>query len=125
MQKAKIRPIKFLETRKDTPRVLDFVDKALDQMPFSVEPFIILAQEFGTLMRRDNGFNAALQQIVDKILGGIAAICDETLKIKAFQQLLGLGDVMLLPGSQDRVQGIAQPIHRDMYLATEATTSTP
>jgi hypothetical protein len=61
VQKAKIRAIQFLKTRKDTPKMLDFVDKTFHQMAFSIEPFIIRSQDFGTLMRRDNRFDATLK----------------------------------------------------------------
>lgn len=124
MQKAQIRAIQFLKAGKDAPKMLDFVDKAFDQVALSIQPFIILPQDFRSLMRRDHRFDAAPQQILDKIRRRITAIRDQALKIEAFQKCLRLRAVVPLSSRQTHPQRIAQAIHRHMDFAAK-TAPTP
>src|SRR5215211_1920401 len=114
MQEAEIRAIQFLEPRKDAAKMLEFVDQTLHQMTFPIQPRVILTQEVGTLMRRNNRFNPSIQQIIDELLSRIAAICNQSLKLKAFQQPLSLRAIMALSGGQTQPQRIAQPIDGHM-----------
>ncbi len=96
--------------------MLDFVDKTFHQMPFTIRPSVIVPQDFGSLMGWDDGLDTVRKQIVDKILGSIATISNQALKIEPVQQSLGLGTVVALTGSQTQAQRIAQAIHRDWIL---------
>ena len=94
-------------------------------MTLSIQPLVILAQDVRPLMGRNDRFNAPLKHILDKIFSRIAPIRDQLLKVKPLQQSVGLGAVMPLSRRQNETQGIAQPIHRHMNLATEpAPTAT-
>lgn len=59
MQKAQIGTLQFLKAGEDAPKMLDLIDEALHQMVFSIQPFVMLAQDFRLLMGWDNRFNAA------------------------------------------------------------------
>lgn len=103
--------------------MLEFVNQTFNQMPLAVHPLIVLPQDFCALMGRDHGFNALLQQIMDKMFSRIATIGDQAFKINAFQQLIRPGDVMALSAYQGKPQGIAKTIHSDTNFATEATAT--
>jgi len=125
VQKAEIRLIHLVEARKDTSKMLELVDQALHQMAFPIQPAVVFAQHFGTLVRRNDRFNTALQQIVDKMGCRIASISDQSFKVKPFQQVLGLGDVVPLACGQAKTQRVPQPIHRHMDFGGEAASATP
>jgi hypothetical protein len=90
--------IQFIEVRKDAPKTLDFIDDAFDREAFRIQSSIIFTQNLGALVRRDDSFNPKLQQVSNEIGCGVATISDQSLKIKSFQQILSLGDVLLLTG---------------------------
>jgi len=125
MQKAEISTIQFVKTGKDTPKMLDFVNQAFDQMTFSVAPLIIFPQDFGPLVRGDNRLDTSRQQVFNKILRGIAAIRNQMSEIKTIQQRLGLGAVVALTGGQPPTQGIAQGIDCDMDFAAKTPATPP
>src|SRR5258708_32913736 len=100
--------------------MLDFVDITFHQMPFRIQPLVIVPQAFGSLMGWDDGLDTVRQQIVDKILGSIATISNQALKIEPVQQSLSLGTVVALTGGQTQAQRIAQAIHRHVDFATKA-----
>src|SRR5690606_19397656 len=103
--------------------MLDLIDKALDQMAFTIHPAVVFAQHFGALMRWDDRFNTAVQQIVDEMCCRVASICDQAFKIEPFEQILRLGDVVSLTRSQAKTQGVAQAIHDHMDFGGEAPST--
>ena len=105
--------------------MLDFIDKTFHQMTFTVDPFIVLTQDVGTLVGRNHSFNTPFQQVVDKMLCRIATISKQAIKLKAFQQVVGLSNVMTMSTRQGKAQRIAQTIHCDMDFATKATSTAP
>jgi hypothetical protein len=74
-------------------------------------------------MRRDNGCNAPLKQIVDKISRCVASISNQSLEIEAFQQSLRLSAIVALSNSQPQTQWITQPVHRDVDFAAKTATT--
>jgi hypothetical protein len=64
----------LIEAGKDTTKMFDFVDEGLDQMTFTIHPFIVIPFLFGSLMGWNDNFDAVFSQPIDKILSGIAAI---------------------------------------------------
>ncbi len=124
MQKTKIRAIQFLKTGKDAAKMLDFVHKTFHQMTLSIQPFIVLPQDFSPLVGWNDGVDAPLEQKGNKILSRIATIRDQLVKIKAFEQGIGLGDVMALSCRQQQAQRVAQRIHRHMDFTAKAAPTT-
>ncbi len=94
--------------------MLDFANKTLNQVPLTIQPCVVFAQDFGPLMWRNNGFNTAIQQVFDEMHCRIATIRNQTLEIKAFQQKLRLSDVVALASRHAKTQGIPQSIYCDM-----------
>ena len=105
--------------------MLDFVDETLDQMTFTVQPFVVCAQDFGSLMRRNHRFDAVFHEIVNEMSCCVASVSDQTLKIEAFEQVLGLSDVVTLSGGQHKSQRTSQAIDGHMDLGAETATTAP
>ena len=105
--------------------MLDFIDKTFHQMTFTVDPFVVLTQDVGTLVGRNHSFNTPLQQVVDKMLCRVPTIGQQAIKLKAFQQLIGLGNIMAMSTRQGKAQRVAQTIYCDMDFATKATSTAP
>lgn len=103
--------------------MLDFADKALDQVPLTIPPFVVLSQDFGALMRWNHGLNASIQQIFDEMSRRVASVGDQSLEVKTFQQVLGLRDVVALTCGETETQRIAQAIYRDMDFGGEAASA--
>jgi len=103
--------------------MLDFVDKTFDQMPFTVQPSIILMRLFSPLMRRYYGLYAAISQIINERLSRVAAISDHPFKCKTFNQVEGTSNVVPLPSTQAKAQGITKGIHRNIDFGTKPTTT--
>ena len=121
MQETGIRPIQLIKAGKDTPKMFDLANKTLDQMTLPVQPAVIFTQHFCPLMRWNHRLNIAIQQIVDEMCCRIAAISNETLKIKSLQQILCLLDVMALSCCQAQSQWVAQRVNRHMDFGGEST----
>ena len=103
--------------------MLDFVDEALDQMTFAVQPSIVLAHYLRPLVRWDHRLNASLHEVIDEVGSRIASVGNQALKIEAFQQVLSLGDVVALAGGQGKSQWIAQTINCHMNFGAKATST--
>lgn len=110
----------FLKSRKDPAKMLDFVDKTFNQMPFFVKMHIIFAQFLAFGSGRNNRIGFVLfDDQPDKIIGIIPFIGDQPLKIKVSNQRFGLGDVVSLTPSQNKTQWVAQRIDTDVNFGTE------
>ena len=103
--------------------MLDFANETLDQMPLTVQPFIVLAQDFGPLMWWNNRLDATIQQVFDEMVCRIATIGEKTLKIKAFQQMLRLGNVMVLTRSQAETQWVTQSVYCNVDFSGKSTST--
>ena len=105
--------------------MLDLVDEAFDQMPFSIQPPVIVAPLFGALVGRDDRHRSLFDNPIDQRLSGIAAIGDDVLSVQSLQQRLGLSAFVRLSRRQAQAQRIAQTVHRDMNFGAEAAATTP
>ena len=103
--------------------MLDFADKTLNQVPLTVQPFVVLTQEFGALMRWNHSFNTSLQQICDEMGRRVASVGNQSRKLESVQQVLSLSNVVALPSSQAETQRVPQPIHRHMDFGGEAASA--
>ncbi len=105
--------------------MLDFVEEALDQVTFAVQPFVVLAQHVCPLVRRDHRFNASLHEVIDEVGSRVTSVGNHSFKIEAFQQALSLGDVVSLSCGQRKSQWTAQTVDGHMNLGAKATPTAP
>src|SRR5579871_5519571 len=125
LQKPKITTGQFVEARKDTPKMLDFADKALNQMPFAVAPIIIFSWLFSVDFRRDDHFNALGDEFHDKTLCCITTVGNQRLKVQVNYHIMRLEDVMALTGGQGQAQRIAQAINCHMNFGAKPASAAP
>jgi len=92
-------------------------------MSFTIQPFIVIPFRLGSLMGWNDNFDAMFSQPIDKLLRGIAPICNQAFKVKALHQNQGLSDVMSLSSGQTQPQGITQSIDSKMDFGAEATAT--
>jgi hypothetical protein len=107
--------------------MLDLIDETLDQMPFTIEPFVIWACclfTLGALMWWNDRFHFLFYYPLIEFLGSITTISNQAVKCKSIHQRHSLTNVRLLPGRQSHAQWITQPIYGDMNLGTETAATT-
>ena len=105
--------------------MLDFVDEALDQVTFAVQPPVVFAQHVRPLVRRDDCLDASLQEVFDEVGSRVASVGNQSFKIEAFQQVLCLGKVVSLSCGQSKAQRTTQTIDGHMDFGAKATPTAP
>lgn len=109
--------------------MLDFVDpctgvdETLDQMSFSVKPFVIGSRLKSALVRWNDRFCATVYNLINEVLRGIASVSDEAVKSETINQFTGLGDVMPLSASQSKTQWISERIRAYMDFGAEPAST--
>lgn len=96
-------------------------------MAFTIKPFVIGTFSFFTfcpLMWWNHWFHFLVNHPLIEFLGSIAAVSNHSVKIQPIHQGNGLTNIGCLSSGQAQTHRIAQPIHRDMNLGTEATATT-
>ena len=101
--------------------MLDFIDEALDQVTFAVQPSVVLAQYIRPLVRWDHRLNASLQEVIKEVGSRVASVGNQAFKIETFQQVLSLGDVVALSGCQSKSQRTTKTVDSHMDLGAKAT----
>jgi hypothetical protein len=99
--------------------MLDFVEETFDQVPLLVQVAVIFPLFFAVLAGWDHRFGFFLRNLLQEIIRIIRAIRNHPLKIKIGNQVIGLGDIMLLPAGQKKPQRVAQGIYTGVYLGAE------
>jgi hypothetical protein len=105
--------------------MLDFVEKALHQMTFSIQPSVVSAPLPAALMRWNHRCRALSEYKVKEGLSRISSVRNDMLTRQSVQQGIGLFEVVAVSTCQAQAQGIAQAINADMDFGAEATTTTP
>ena len=121
MQKTEISCVQFLIAGKDAPKMLDFVDEALDEMPLFVEVSIIrnCARPIG--VGRDHRRDVALCQVGAKPVRVESFVAKEVLGRQTGDQRLGLGGLVHLAGGVEQTQHIAEGINGDVDLRAQSS----
>jgi hypothetical protein len=123
MQKAKETAGKFVKAREDMTKLLDLVEKTLDQSPFPVAPGIIFAWLLAILARRDNRDRSVIKDKGNQVIAIEGAIPQDVIPDLVTQQRLGLRTLMTFATGQDEAQGITQPIDFGMDFGAKAAAT--
>ncbi len=110
---------KFVEAGKHPTKLLEFVEKAFDEMAFAVEPGVIVALNFGTLVWRDNRRCMVLEDKVNKGLCRISSIGDDVQGFEAGDERFCLSNIMTLPCCEAQAQGVTRCIYTGMDFTGE------
>lgn len=103
--------------------MLDFIEETLNQMPFFVEMAIIFALLFAVFARGYHCFSFFVNNLLQKIIRIIRAICNHPFKIEVGDQVNSLSNVMGLPSCQEKAQWITQGVYAGVNLGAEATSA--
>jgi len=103
--------------------MLDFVEETLDQMPFFVEMTIVITLIFAVPPRRDHRHGILFRNLLQELFRIVRAIRNYALKIKVFDQVIRLSNIMSLSTSQEKAQWITQSIYAGVDLGAEPATA--
>lgn len=103
--------------------MLDFVEETLDQMPFFVEMTIVITLIFAVPTRRDHRQGIFFRDLLQELIRIVRAIRNDALKIKVFDQVICLSNIMSLSTRQEKAQRIAQSIYAGVDLGAEPATA--
>ena len=103
------------------PSQLVFVssDEAFHQMTLPVQMPVIVGGFLAVRAGRNDRHHTQFQDVLAKLLGIVPFVGQYVLASITGDQLLRLGDVVLLPSGQDESQGVAQAVHAHVNLGAE------
>jgi hypothetical protein len=103
--------------------MLDFIEETLDQMPLFVEMMIIFTLIFAVPARWDHRHGIFFRNLLQELFRIVRAIRNNALKIKVFNQIICLCNIMSLATRQEKAQGVAQSIYAGVDLGAEPTSA--
>ena len=125
MQKAKETAGELVKAREDMTKMLDLVEKALDQRPFPVAPGVILTRRFTILARRNDWDCPLLDDEGNELITIESAVCQHIVPNLLAQQRFTLGALVAFAPGQDEVQGITQSIDFGMDFGAKPAPTAP
>ena len=105
--------------------MLDLVDEAFNQVPFTIQVLIIFSLLKAILFWRNHSLDAFGCERFDQCVRVVALISNQCLRLKAFNQGSRLRAVVMLACGQDEAQRIAKCINGYMNLRREAAATSP
>lgn len=115
--------VQFLKSRKQTAVMLDLVEETLNQVPFLVPMFVIIACFFAVFTSRDDRFSAFCGDFLQKQARIIRTVRNCTFKIEIGNQFFSLGNVMPLAARQPKPQRVSQGIYAGMDFGAEPSSA--
>jgi hypothetical protein len=94
----------------DGPKVLEFIEEALDEVGFAVERKIAIPRGLAIGLWRNHLGDCSPRERVDQRISVISFICNQGIWIGAIDQLLRAGQIVCLPWGDYQFDGIAQCI---------------
>ena len=119
VQEAQVSGVQLLKPGEDPAIVLDLVDEAFHQMTLPVQMPVIVGGCLAVRAGRNDRHHTQFQDVSAKLLGIVPFVGQYVLASITGDQLLRLGDVVLLPSGQDESQGVAQAVHAHVNLGAE------
>ena len=107
--------------------MLDLVDETLDQVSFTIEPFVIGTSGFlmfGTSVGRNHRVRSLFDEPIIEFLSCITAVGNHMFERIAVYQLNRLTDVRGLSSCQTQAQRVTQTIDRNVNLGAEPSATT-
>ena len=119
MQEAQVSGVQLLKPGEYPAIVLDLVDEAFHQMALPVQMPVIVGGCLAVRAGRNDRYHTQFQDVLAKLLGIVPFVGQYVLASITGDQLLRLGDVVLLPPGQDESQGVAQAVYAHVNLGAE------
>ena len=92
-------------------------------MAFAVEPGVVVALNFGTLVRWNDRNRLVLKDEVNKGLGSIPSVRNDMRGLETRDECFGLGNIMTLTCCEQQTQRIAERIYAGMDFAGEPASA--
>ncbi len=121
VEEAQVPGVQFLKPGEYPAKLLHLVDETLHQMPFPVYLGVIFLRFLPVGTGRYNRDHALLQNGSTQRLGVVPFVRNHILAPVTGDQIMGLGNVMLLSSGQQEPQGIPQSVHAHVDLGAETT----
>jgi hypothetical protein len=102
--------------------LLQPLEEALDEIALAVEGKVRLPWFLAVGFRRNDGGDVTRLERLDKGVGVVALVGDESLRLDLAQQRLGLGDVGRLPRRQGENDRIAECVDDGMDLGRQSAS---
>ncbi len=102
--------------------LLDLADKALDEMPFTVEVFVIITLGNSPGAGRDDRIRSVLTNNLEEFIAIISLVSNDILGGVTRYQCLSLGHVMPVTSAQPETQRVAKSINIHMHLGAETSS---
>ena len=94
MQESQITDSKFIEAGKYPPKMFYLADKAFNKMPFPISERIEFSFFFPAVARRDNNLATTQPDLIDKMIGIISFVGNNSVGIKPVDQRFGFNDII-------------------------------
>ena len=125
MQETKETASELVKAREDTTKMLDLVEKTLDQGAFSIAPGIILTWLLPILARRDDRDRTVVKDEGYQVITIEGPIPQDIVPDLVAQQRFGLRALMAFAPRQEEAQRITQPIDFGMDFSAKAAATPP
>jgi hypothetical protein len=110
----------LIVTRGDAPKVLEFVEEALDEVAFAVEREVAFALGLAVGLGRDHRNDVARREGIDERIGIIGLVGNAGLRIDVFQQRLCASEIVRLSRRQHQAMRIAQGVDQGMDFGSQS-----
>jgi hypothetical protein len=105
-------PGEFVVTCGNSPKVLEFIEEALDEIAFAVESVVASPLGLSVGLGRDDGNDFALGQGVDERIGIERLVADQGIWIGGFNQRFRASQIVGLTWREHQFDGISQSIDK-------------
>ena|SRR5581483_27854 len=103
--------------------VFEFVDKAFDDVAFTIQRPVNPAWLFAPSVRGNHSQRTLTLNLFDQRRRIVTCIANDEISLPVFQPFGCLRDIMRLSRGQAKAQGIAQGISQDMQFGGEAAAT--
>ena len=124
MQHRHKSPRKFLIARRQSPELLDTIEKSFNEVAVFVNMVIVFSPNNAVFSAGDDRLCVSRRNADDKRVGVVSLVSHNRQSIKSINQGLGLCYVRSFATSQKQTNGISQSIHRSMNLCRQSATRT-
>ena len=104
----------FVVARGDGPKVLEFVEEALDEIAFAIEREIASSRGLAVGLWGNHRGDLAPVERVDQRISVVSLVADQGLRIGAIDQRLRASQIVGLPWREHHIDRIAERIDQDV-----------
>ena len=115
----------FVVAGGDGSKVLEFIEKPLDQVAFAVKREIVRPRDLAIELWGDDRDDSPLGEAIDERIGVVGFVADQGLRIGAVNQRLCASQIVGLPWREYQVDGIAQGIDERVDFGGQSAARPP